>query len=550
MKKQTFSFFVGIIFLLGSVRVACAVDYTYDALNRLTKVTYDNGASIAYGYDAAGNRLTLVSKGGTTPVQLLAAAMVGVALETPLPALFAGAENVTVKGLPAGLTYDAARKLITGVASKAGSFNVVISATGLTPQTMAITVEALPAWAQGTFNGYVEGGSATMTVTAAGKVTGKISIDGMIYTFSVASYATGGSGNEGFEIETTAKAGKVVELPLTLLLKQAIIPQALGVAAGALGDGLKITLYRNVWKTEGVTLAPFIGYFTATLPGDAEYGSGYLTFTVDKAGKVKTAGKLADGTAVSLSGTLIMDATGGVFTVVYVAPTTYKGGCLFGLAEIVQPDVGEVYLRPRNGEAFVWKNASPQATGAYGEGFERTTGLAGGWYSKTGDLGAYYAGRDLTVGTDTNAALPELTVGTVRYDSVCWNPSGIVLTPTFKSGAMAGLSAPAAGKPTDADKDGEWDYSAANSVGLKIGLTRATGIFKGSFLAWFDYPDKKHVSKSLAFEGALTPVREDMEDGVAGRGYFLWADKSLTPVYTFSWSYDFEIMLSDPDEEE
>jgi hypothetical protein len=116
---------------------------------------------------------------------------------------------------------------------------------------------------------------------------------------------------------------------------------------------------------------------------------------------------------------------------------------------------------------------------------------------------------------------------------------------------MAGLSAPAAGKPTDADTDGTWDYSATNSVGLKIGLTRATGIFKGSFLAWFDYPDKKHVSQSLSFEGALTPVREDMEDGVAGRGYFLWADKSVTPAYTFSWSYDFEIMLSDdPSEEE
>jgi len=254
--------------------------------------------------------------------------------------------------------------------------------------------------------------------------------------------------------------------------------------------------------------------------------------------------------AVSLSGTLIMDATGGVFAVVYAAPSAYKGGYLFGLAQFVDPDVGEVYLCPLDGEAFVWKNANPQATEAYGQGFERTTGLVGGWYSKTEDLGAYYAGRELTVGTDMNATSPELTVGSTRYDSACWDPTGIVLTPTLKSGAMAGLSAPAAGKPTDVDKDGAWNYSAANPMGLKIGLTRATGIFKGSFLAWFDYPDKKHVSKSLSFEGALTPVREDMEDGVAGRGYFLWADKSLTPAYTFSWSYDFEIRLSGPSEEE
>ena len=62
------------------------------------------------------------------------------------------------------------------------------------------------------------------------------------------------------------------------------------------------------------------------------------------------------------------------------------------------------------------------------------------------------------------------------------NP-GIALTPALKSGVMTGLSAPAAGKPTDADKNGVWDYGAANSVGLKIALTRATGIFKGSFLS-------------------------------------------------------------------
>jgi hypothetical protein len=118
----------------------------------------------------------------------------------------------------------------------------------------------------------------------------------------------------------------------------------------------------------------------------------------------------------------------------------------------------------------------------------------------------------------------------VRYDAIWWDPTGIALTPTLKSGVMAGLAAPAAGKPTDADKDGVWDYSAANAVGLKVSLTRATGVFKGSFLAWFDYPVKKHVSKSLAFEGALTPVRENPDDGVEGRGYFLWPDKAVPPL--------------------
>lgn len=86
---------------------------------------------------------------------------------------------------------------------------------------------------------------------------------------------------------------------------------------------------------------------------------------------------------------------------------------------------------------------------------------------------------------------------------------------------------------------------------------RATGIFKGSFKAWFDY-GTTHTSRSLAYEGVLTPERVDMNDGVEGRGYFLWADKSsydsgkvdkygepiMTP-YSFNVSYDF-LLLDNP----
>lgn len=40
--------------------------YTYDALGRLTSVTYDNGDVVYYVYDAAGNR-TQVQRNGTPP---------------------------------------------------------------------------------------------------------------------------------------------------------------------------------------------------------------------------------------------------------------------------------------------------------------------------------------------------------------------------------------------------------------------------------------------------------------------------------------------------
>jgi len=40
---------------------AAIITYTYDSLNRLTSVDYGNGGTITYTYDAAGNRLTLIS---------------------------------------------------------------------------------------------------------------------------------------------------------------------------------------------------------------------------------------------------------------------------------------------------------------------------------------------------------------------------------------------------------------------------------------------------------------------------------------------------------
>jgi YD repeat-containing protein len=49
----------------SAVSTTGSATYEYDALGRLTRVTYDDGSSISYGYDAAGNRTTTVIACGT-----------------------------------------------------------------------------------------------------------------------------------------------------------------------------------------------------------------------------------------------------------------------------------------------------------------------------------------------------------------------------------------------------------------------------------------------------------------------------------------------------
>ncbi len=498
-------------------------------------------------------------------------AMVGVRFLLPLDIRSDSLPSVAVTGLPAGLKYDAAAKSISGVPTAAVTNRLVtvkavnVSKTPVT-LTFSMTVDSLPAWAQGTFNGAagtdeLGSGLASMSVTPVGGATGKLTLRGTNFSFNAASYAfrdmTG-----AFWLTVTAKVSQVT-LPLTLSVyppeiidTTGRVPATLGKVSAEFSGGGWATLYRNVWKDTGMMAVAtnYSGYYTAVLPGGAEFGSGYLLLTVDKAGGIKTVGKLADGTAVSQSGPLIIDEKGTLFSVLYAAPTVYKGGGVFGGVEFIKSAAGAAQLRlmledAEDDDKIEWESFNPQATPVYGEGFRCGLGVLGGWYDTVGNLYRYYADRTLTVGTDGDANELGLIVGTNHNASAWWRPDGVGLAVvTNRLGEMTGLAAPKAGVPADSDNDHVWDYSATNTVGLTVALTRATGVFKGSFKAWFDYA-ATHSSKTVAFEGVLTPEREDTADGVAGRGFFLWADTStyLSPQqklipYSFNWSYDLKIL--------
>lgn len=66
MKNRLSAGLISVVVFANMARISSAVDYQYDALHRLTHVTYENGASILYAYDAAGNLLKTESIGSLT----------------------------------------------------------------------------------------------------------------------------------------------------------------------------------------------------------------------------------------------------------------------------------------------------------------------------------------------------------------------------------------------------------------------------------------------------------------------------------------------------
>ena len=139
---------------------------------------------------------------------------------------FTATDGATVKasGLPKGITLanlGDGQYAFKGFTAKAGTYLVTVTATlsGKTvTQRVALKVDGLPDWAKGSFNGTVIyskdifAGLATMSVTAAGKISGKFQEFGTNWTFSASSYTNCNETESMYSATVTAKyAYKVKE---------------------------------------------------------------------------------------------------------------------------------------------------------------------------------------------------------------------------------------------------------------------------------------------------------------------------------------------------
>ncbi len=294
----------------------------------------------------------------------------GVALAWPIAARAFSDVKVKVAGLPTGLKFtdkDIYKKgsktdveipanTIYGAPSAASKVDkkkgVIPSDVKITVTTaekssvtylLKLTVDPLPAWAVGSFEGFVrqfasDAGVVSMSVTAAGKISGKIANCGTNWTFKADSFANG-SVATNFAVDAIATAGKEsrsFQLNVTSFPTEYIPDSATARAEGGFGD-LSATLFRLPW-TDKDDAAPkaFISAYAGTYTCRVPYGqeddeslllSGEAKFTLDEKGVAKGSILLPDGTktrkaAFSASA---MTYAGSIYIAIYAPPDAKKG---------------------------------------------------------------------------------------------------------------------------------------------------------------------------------------------------------------------------------
>ena len=522
--------------------------------------------------------------------------------------------NGTVKAanLPAGLklAQDKTTKewTVSGVPSKAGVFQTVFTTTiGKNPatiETICYTVAAQGTSA-GTFTGLLMTfdttnrlpSLASVTITAAlgGKLSAKVAIAGKSYTFADTGYTScieipGEPVYMTAELPLVQKIGSgtgavtvtnwlyytvtdVAETNSASWVAEGVVDVQMAALPDVKGKGFQEDvsytgkIYRdNAKMTDKGALAAwqalaakYAGYYTvslvASLAMDGEpCGSGYMTLTLDAKGKVKVAGKLADGTAYSASATAAF--VGAVDSPSIRVPLyACKGTSVFGgwlsirakaggglVAEIDSPDTD-----------ILWANDDPNATRDGEEGFELNLDPVGGWYDTVSNLQRSYLESDLSVNLPEGDEALEDIMDALELGG----DYAFVAQPSGQAVDLVGntLSVVKQTLVKDASKKlNDWDASV-NASNVKVTFKRATGVVNGTFDLWYEGTNAKGAREQksitgLKHEGVLILSRGDdlvLDNEVLSSGFFLAPQKikydvnGRTQTRTWNGSYRFDI---------
>ena len=260
--------------------------------------------------------------------------------------------KLAVAGLPAGLKLVQDKTTgaysVTGVPTKAATNTVTFTATKDKEKevaTITVAVAALPAWANGTYDGayYTYAGdetnalgSVSLTVSAVGKVSGKILTGGKTCSFAAASLEAFDADAEEFVVQVAVPWTKTDTE--TFLLSVARDENGVGsVFMEPTGDGAKfIEAVQNVWLRKDLSAPDFA---TGAKQPVLNLSDGIICKFGAK-GVVTLGGKIGtvtiSGKAQALSVSAVEGANAQV--VVYVANTRFEGGAICEIVNIALSD--------------------------------------------------------------------------------------------------------------------------------------------------------------------------------------------------------------------
>ncbi len=499
---------------------------------------------------------------------------------SPLPARFSATD------LPEGLAIDRTTGIIGGTPSKACTVMAMVCAAGPAGKKGAavktFTIAALPHEAQGTFSGVLlDGGDSVrgrlnLSVTAFGKPSAKVVTQTATYTFAGSVWDS--ESNGVFEVTLRTPTGET----LALSLDTGCGTWAMGLS-GTLSGGdlsaqvLEIRGQRNPFLAKRApdyaaatnVLAAYKGYYTVALPvaetvavGTAENhprGSGFVTFTVKDDGVVAISGSAADGAKLSGSATLVVCDAGMPDEYAYVSlffPLYSMNGVLSGVVAIdpgltSAPDDNTVvplsadHALPR----WTYPGAAPDATPPQAEDrFTVSLGASGGFYDKLSMPAAYYSNLVFVV---NNPGVPYIYTSGANSTTSVVTEAALPEVALLINPATGAVSLPAGNLPVYVAASGAYLYAPTNPAVATLAVTKATGLFAGSFNLYYEClsPTGLRRLKTVAVShcGVLTSVRRNAREAACGQGYYLmtelWRSSDVVPVeYTIKRAFRVELL--------
>lgn len=418
----------------------------------------------------------------------------------------------TAQGLPTGLKVNPKTGLIFGRPTKAGTFEVTLTAINSAksdPVTETVVIDSFPDDLAGSYAALVDrdadlndrlGGRLDLTVSSTGALSG---------TLIFGSERLGIKG--GLEVDATGALDPTYTVTLERKNKpDAVLTFDIDIDNRVLtGDvnGVPLNGWRHVYAAEA---APFMGYHSFGLrlgdplqvgDDDLPQGWGYATFTVAKDGKWKMAGRTADGETITGAAAVGFDGQ----LIVYQALYKPFAGSLWGSLSLDPVDTENPSDNSLTGDVdWVRPAATNTKTRAYQAGF----GLPGTPEVLPVPLeavgGSYRApGKDELV--------LELPAPGETNVELLFSEGGLPAAqdPDQVLGILAG------NKPFNPKPAGPTHTTLKK-------LTAKTGLFEGSFR--LTDPDPRtgatgDVVRDAIFRGVL--IRDDVEGASYGAGHFL-----------------------------